>query len=178
MTFLSTAEWCAVVVPVVLYWTFSGLLYFLSRMNFTSVNLHKISYDGRPQNKVSEKEVLVAVVTQHLLQMSLAAVLTSLMREGTKEGMEEWWLVVIKIVLGVIFMDTYQVGTLQQISVQALSQCSSSLVLSLCIWSPLQSSFGRSRIGYHGRWNSRSPFEYASLDQLCVLFPGHLEDGR
>eukprot|EP01126_Amoeba_proteus_P012851 TRINITY_DN1532_c0_g3_i1.p1 TRINITY_DN1532_c0_g3~~TRINITY_DN1532_c0_g3_i1.p1 ORF type:complete len:256 (-),score=32.39 TRINITY_DN1532_c0_g3_i1:140-907(-) len=108
MTFLSTAEWCAVVVPVVLYWTFSGLLYFLSRMNFTSVNLHKISYDGRPQNKVSEKEVLVAVVTQHLLQMSLAAVLTSLMREGTKEGMEEWWLVVIKIVLGVIFMDTYQ----------------------------------------------------------------------
>jgi hypothetical protein len=114
----STAEWCTIVVPVALYWTFSTFFYVLSSLNLTTVNLHKIPMAGRPKNKVSVSEVIQAVLTQHLLQMSLAVGLNIVLRDGSEgeREMEVWWLFLVKLAIGVMFMDTWQVRLLQLFS--------------------------------------------------------------
>jgi len=108
---LSTADWCSVFVPVILYWTYSSLLYTLSVLGGTTLEIHKIPLGSRPQNKVSMGEVLKAVFLQHVVQMALAVFLALITKDTNQDRMEVWWLAIAKIVAATFILDTYQYWT-------------------------------------------------------------------
>lgn len=104
-----------VIIPVFSYWSYSLFFYALSHSHLTSVQLHRIPINQklRPANSVSEWQVLKAVLFQHVLQMFLGiglAVHTNNSNEQriTDHKMEVWWLVLLKLGVAAVMLDTYQ----------------------------------------------------------------------
>ncbi|KAJ3283259.1 hypothetical protein HK104_010466, partial [Borealophlyctis nickersoniae] len=55
---LTPAETSMILLPVIAYWLFSSFFYWLSKMEYTSVELHRIKTDqkGRGKNRVTMRQ--------------------------------------------------------------------------------------------------------------------------
>lgn len=108
---ITLAERCMIVLPVACYWTYSSFFYLISSLNLTSVQIHRIpGTDTRSPNSVTPKQVVTAVAWQHLFQMCLAVGLALFEEESNRQRqMESWPLVLLKLGLAALFLDTYQV---------------------------------------------------------------------
>ena len=83
-------------------------------MGFTSIELHRIptNQTSRPQNRITVNLVISKVMIQHLLQISIAFILAILTRPDdiSIRKIESFWIVICKIWIAAIIMDTYQVN--------------------------------------------------------------------
>jgi sterol desaturase/sphingolipid hydroxylase (fatty acid hydroxylase superfamily) len=104
-----------VFLPIFFYWSYSSILYIVSHLRWTSLELHRIPTHQklRPQNKVTVSKLLWTVLFQHIVQAVVAVVLVLLTRpEEAKTGewkMEEWYMVILKLWVASLILDTYQV---------------------------------------------------------------------
>ncbi|KAI8833398.1 fatty acid hydroxylase superfamily-domain-containing protein [Chytridium lagenaria] len=99
-------------LPILCYWAYSTLLYVLSHLNLTLVELHRIptNQPRRPKNRVTVSKVLWTVAFQHVVQAIVALVVVVLTRPADVANwkMEPVWLVLAKFWIGTIILDTYQ----------------------------------------------------------------------
>ncbi|KAI9099825.1 fatty acid hydroxylase superfamily-domain-containing protein [Phlyctochytrium arcticum] len=110
---LEPSEKAMIVVPVACYWIYSSLLFILSALQLTSLELHRIPTDQnlRPKNRITVSCVLRKVAIQHLIQCAFAYTVALVGRPAPNEpfpSIEPWPLLLLKLFLGAIFMDTYQ----------------------------------------------------------------------
>ncbi|KAJ3033518.1 hypothetical protein HDV00_006302 [Rhizophlyctis rosea] len=93
---LTLAEFSMIFASILAYWVFSTFFYVLSKLNLTTVEMHKIPTDqkGRPKNRVTVNQVLRTVAVQHVVQAIVAWVLAVLTRppEGVREEWVEKWI--------------------------------------------------------------------------------------
>ncbi|KAJ3155342.1 hypothetical protein HK101_001562 [Irineochytrium annulatum] len=110
--FLSDSEMAMIFLPVVCYWVYSTLLYAVSRMGFTFLELHRIPTDQkmRGPNKVTMGKVLRTVALQHLVQIGIACGVVVITRPDDLENwtMEPLWLVIVKLGIASVLLDSYQ----------------------------------------------------------------------
>jgi len=110
---VSFDEAAIIVAPVACYWLYSAFFYVLSVLKLTRVELHRIptnQFIRRPSNpKMST--VLYKVAIQHVLQASLALILTYLTHPPPTQPprpMESWPMIIIKFIAAALILDTYQ----------------------------------------------------------------------
>ena len=98
-----------IMLPIICYWSYSTFFYLLSQLNWTTVKLHTIPESGR-KNKVTIKKVIFMVIIQHILQIIVSYLLAIFSREdGVEKPMEPIVVALLKIIVGVFMMDTWQV---------------------------------------------------------------------
>ncbi|KAI8586932.1 fatty acid hydroxylase superfamily-domain-containing protein [Geranomyces variabilis] len=101
-----------ILLPVACYWIYSTILFILSWLRLTSVELHRIPTDQkmRPANRVTVSHVLQRVAVQHAIQIAVAYGLAVGMREDnmSTRPVEHPLLFVAKIVIASVMLDTYQ----------------------------------------------------------------------
>ncbi|KAJ3218367.1 hypothetical protein HDU67_005916 [Dinochytrium kinnereticum] len=109
---LSLSELCMIFLPILSYWLYSTILYVVSALEWTSVELHRIptNQPRRPRNRVTVRKVLWTVAFQHVVQAVVAFVVVVYTRPADFENwrMESWWLVLGKFWVATIILDTYQ----------------------------------------------------------------------
>ncbi|KAJ3160576.1 hypothetical protein HDU86_000334 [Geranomyces michiganensis] len=101
-----------ILLPVACYWIYSTILFVLSWLRLTSVELHRIPTDQkmRPANRVTVSHVLQRVAVQHAIQIAVAYALAVGMREDnmSTRSVEHPLLIVAKIIIASVMLDTYQ----------------------------------------------------------------------
>ncbi|KAJ3213958.1 hypothetical protein HDU67_002266 [Dinochytrium kinnereticum] len=109
---LNAAELSMVFLPIACYWAYSTFLCALSVLRFTSVELHRIptAQAMRPKNRVAVPKVLATVAVQHVVQAVVALLLAVATRPADADAfeMEHWAIVVVKLFVASLMMDTWQ----------------------------------------------------------------------
>jgi hypothetical protein len=110
---LTVPEWTMILSPPILYWTYSTFFYILSKLELTTVELHRIPthQNMRPQNRVTVQTVLKTVLFQHIVQTIGGIILAILTRPNdlAERSIEPLPVMIFKIFLGTVIMDAYQV---------------------------------------------------------------------
>ncbi|TPX36145.1 hypothetical protein SmJEL517_g01671 [Synchytrium microbalum] len=110
---LETSELSMIFLPIFCYWAYSTLFYVLSILRITSVELHKIPTNQpsrRPPNP-TVSAVLTKVAIQHVFQAIVAlgiAVVARPSSDAPPRQIEEWYIMIPKIVIAALLLDTYQ----------------------------------------------------------------------
>ncbi|TPX63810.1 hypothetical protein SpCBS45565_g06331 [Spizellomyces sp. 'palustris'] len=109
---LEASELCMIFVPVACYWIYSTLLYVLSWLHITSVELHRIPTDQkmRPPNRITVRHVIQKVAIQHIIQCIVAYSLAVGTRPAdmATRPIEHPLLLVAKICVAAVLLDSYQ----------------------------------------------------------------------
>jgi sphinganine C4-monooxygenase len=109
---MNASEFCMVFLPVILYWTYSTILYILSTLKLTRFEIHRIPTDQptRVPNRVTVPTVLLRVFIQHSVQMFLAYGLMVFSRPDdlSQHKMEPLWLLAVKLPIACVMLDSYQ----------------------------------------------------------------------
>ena len=110
---LQPSEIAQTFLPIICYWGLSSFFFILSKLGLTAVELHRIPTNQklRPRNRITVMQVMTKVFWQHLFQsiVSLLLVYTTRPEDLTTYHMEDPWIVVAKLILAALLLDTYQV---------------------------------------------------------------------
>ncbi|TPX37996.1 hypothetical protein SmJEL517_g00425 [Synchytrium microbalum] len=108
VTNLDTSELAMMFLPVVVYWGYSSMFFALEALNMPFLEKYRIDTSKRAPVNPPLNKVLFQVFSQHTVQMALAIVLAMILRDDKPRVMESWYIVIAKLVIGAIILDTYQ----------------------------------------------------------------------
>ncbi|URD98586.1 Fatty acid hydroxylase superfamily [Musa troglodytarum] len=108
--FLPSDEILAAVVPVVVYWAYSGVYVMLGSVDRYRLHSRK---DEDVKNLVSKRDVVIGVLLQQLVQVAVAVLTFKMSGDvhsagGANGGSTSWLVLARQFVVGMFVLDTWQ----------------------------------------------------------------------